>query len=176
MMSRTGGTVKRIALLLLVPAALIAAGLQTTPTAPRSGMPMRGQGMTCPMNLEGATIAVADTSTGLALSITTSKPENVAELRRRVEQMATMHAVDQPSPTMMQGQMLPANVKYEPIEKGARLTLTPKDPAKLTEFRKQVRAHVEQMQKGNCSMMQDMMQGMMHGMMGGAKKDTEQKK
>ena len=165
---------KRIAMLLLVPVALIAAGLQTNPTAPRSGMPMRGQGMmACAMNLEGATVAVSDTQTGVAVSITTTKPENVAELRRRAEQMATMHAVDRPSPTMMQGQMMPGTVKYEPIEKGARLTLTPKDPAKLTEFRKQVRAHVEQMQKGNCSMMQDMMQGMMHGMTGGASKDGQ---
>jgi hypothetical protein len=134
---------------------------------------MRGSTMMmCPMNLQGASIAVLDTSTGVALSITTKKPEDVAELRRRAEQMATMHSVDTPTPSMMQGQMMAGAVKYEPIENGAKLTLTPKDPAKLAEFRKQVRAHVEQMQKGDCSMMQDMMQGMMHGMMGGAGKST----
>lgn len=158
---------KSILTLLILPVALMAAGLQNTPTAPRSGMPMRGMGMMCPMNLQGASIAVSDTPTGVALSITTSKPEDVAELRRRAEQMASMHSVDRPSPSMMQGQMMAGTVKYEPIEKGAKLTLTPKDPAKLADFRKQVRAHVEQMQKGDCSMMQDMMQGMMHGMSGG---------
>jgi hypothetical protein len=42
----------------------------------------------------------------------------------------------------------------------ARLALTPKDPAKLAEFRKQVRANVEQMKKGECSMMQGMMGNM----------------
>ena len=154
---------KRILTLLVMPVALLAGGLQTPPTTPNAGM--RGMGMMmCPMNLQGTSVAVSDTSTGVALSITTSKPEDVAELRRRAEQMAAMHSVDRPSPSMMQGQMMAGIVKYEPIEKGAKLTLTPKDPAKLAEFRKQVRAHVEQMQKGDCSMMQDMMQGMMHGM------------
>jgi hypothetical protein len=165
---------KRIAMLLMVPAILAVGGVQNTPTAPRSGMEMRGQGMmmTCPMNLEGASVAVSDTQTGVTLSITTTKPESVPELRRRVEQWATMHSVERPSQSMMQGQMIPGSVKYEPIEKGARLTLTPKDPAKLAEFRKQVRAHAEHMQKGDCSMMQDMMQGMMHGMMGGMRKNS----
>lgn len=163
---------KTFAMLLFVPAVMMTAGVQNTPTGPRAGMQMGGQGMMmmCPMNLEGASVAVSDTSTGVALSITTTKPESVPELRRRVEQWATMHSVDRPSQSMMQGQMMPGTVKYEPIEKGARLTVTPKDPAKLAEFRKQVRTHVEQMQKGDCSMMQDMMQGMMHGMnMGGGK-------
>ena len=168
---------KRIATLLLAPAALFAAGLQNN-TTPTPGMPMQGRGMmmVCPMNLEGASVTVSDTPTGVALSMTTTKPENVAELRRRAEQMAAMHAVDRPSPSMMQGQMLAGTVKYEPIEKGARLTLTPKDPAKLAEFRKQVRAHVEAMQKGDCSMMQDMMQGMMHGMRGGRNTNPQPQK
>jgi hypothetical protein len=68
---------------------------------------------------------------------------------------------------MMQGQMMPGTVTYAAIDNGARLTLTPRDPAKLAEFRKEVRAHVERMQNGDCSMMHDMMQGMMGGMMGG---------
>jgi hypothetical protein len=70
-------------------------------------------------------------------------------------------------------------VTYEATMEGAKLTLTPRDPAKLAEFRTQVRAHVEKMQKGECSMMQDMMQGMMKGMMGGMGKPetkTEPKK
>src|SRR5678815_816772 len=98
-----GGIMKSILTLLILPVALMAAGLQNTPTAPRSGMPMRGMGMMCPMNLQGASMAVSDTPTGVALSITTSKPEDVAELRRRAEQMASMHSVDRPSPSMMQG-------------------------------------------------------------------------
>ena len=140
-------------------------------------MPMQGRGMmkACPMNLEGTSVVATDTATGVALTITTTKPENVAELRRRAEQMATMHAVDRPSESMMQGQMLPGTIKYEAIQNGARLTLTPKDPSKLAEFRKQVRAHVERMQKGDCNMMHDMMQGMMHGQRGGGMQPQPQK-
>jgi hypothetical protein len=160
-------------MLLVVPVGIFAAGLQNNVTTPKPDMPMQGRGMmACPMNVEGTSVAVTDTPTGVAVAITTSKPEDVAEVRRRAEQMATMHSIDRPSPTMMHGQTLAGTVKYESIEKGARLTLTPKDPSKLTEFRKEVRAHVERMQKGDCTMMQDMMQGMMHGM--GARDTTPQ--
>ena len=173
---------KRVAtMLMFAPVALFAAGVQSGQTEQKQGMPMTGmsQGMmSCPMNLQGTSVAVADTATGVTVSITT-KPENVVELRKRVEQMAAMHSSQASSPAMMQGQMMPGTVKYEAIENGAKLTLTPSDPAKLAEFRTQVRAHVERMQKGECSMMQDMMQGMMKGMMGGMSKTetrTEPKK
>jgi hypothetical protein len=124
--------------------------------------------MNCPMKLEGTSAKVEDTATGVTVTITT-KSENVAELQKRVQQMASMHgaSADRPSPAMMQGQMMPGTVTYAAIDNGARLTLTPRDPAKLAEFRKEVRAHVERMQNGDCSMMHDMMQGMMGGMMGG---------
>ena len=167
---------KRVLLMLmLAPAALLAAGVQGNQAEPRRGMSMPGMMMNCPMHVQGTSMAVADTATGVAVSFTT-KPENVAELRKRVEQMAAMHSPQSSSAAMMQGQMMPGTVKYEVIENGAKLTLTPKDSAKLAEFRTQVRAHVEKMQKGECSMMHDMMQGMMKGMMGGtAKPATEPK-
>jgi len=159
-----------VTVLMFAPVALFAAGMQGGgQTEQKQAMPMQGMSrgmMSCPMSLQGTSVAVADTATGVAISITT-KPENVVELRKRVEQMAAMHSGPASSPAMMQGQMMPGTVKYEAIENGAKLTLTPKDPAKLAEFRAQVRAHVEKMQKGECSMMQDMMQGMMKGMMGG---------
>jgi hypothetical protein len=60
--------------------------------------------------------------------------------------------------------MMPFSIKYEEVPNGVRLTLTPKDPAQLEEFRPKVRQHAEQMKKGECSMMQGMMQGMMRGM------------
>jgi len=158
---------------MLVPVVLFAAAMQGGQTGQRPAMPMPGMPgmsapgmMNCPMNLQGTSVAVADIPTGIAVSITT-KPENVAELQKRVEQMAAMHAGESSSPAMMQGQTMPGAVKYKAIRDGARLTLTPKDSAKLAEFRTQVRAHVERMQKGECSMMQDMMQGMMKGMRGG---------
>ena len=60
--------------------------------------------------------------------------------------------------------MIPLSIKYEEVASGARLTLTPKDPAQLDAFRTKVRQHAEQMKKGECSMTQAMMQGMMDGM------------
>ena len=157
-----------LAMLMLVPAALFAGGLQGGQTEPKPGMTM----MSCPMNLQGTSVKVADTATGVTVSITT-KPENVADLRKRVEQMAAMHSGQPSSAAMMQGQMMPGTVKYEVIENGAKLTLTPRDTTKLAEFRTQVRAHVEKMQKGECSMMQDMMQGMMKGMAGTEKTEVK---
>jgi hypothetical protein len=132
-------------------------------------MPGMSMMMNCPMNLKGTTVAAVDTKDGVAVSFTTNA-ENVAELRQRVERMAAMHTSPAMSDAMKQGRMMPATVRYEQIPNGARLLLTPKDPATLIAFRTQVRAHVERMQKGDCSMMQDMMQGMMQGMMnrGGA--------
>src|SRR5262249_1697744 len=94
-------------------------------------------------------------------------------------QMSVMHNIpsqsEAPKEALMQGRTMPGSVKYEAIEAGARLTLTPKDPANLDEFRAQVRAHVERMKIGNCSMTRDMIQGMMHGMKTQAERKPEQK-
>jgi hypothetical protein len=116
----------------------------------------------CPMKVTGADVSVADVETGITVTVTT-KSGDVAELRRRTENMAKMHSGANAD---MHGQMMSFAVKYEEIPNGARLTLTPKDSAQLNEFRSKVRQHVEQMAKGDCSMMQGMM---MHGMMGGMK-------
>jgi hypothetical protein len=86
------------------------------------------------------------------------------------------HGSEAPNEAMMQGRIMPGTVTYEAIQNGARLTLTPKDPAKVGEFRAQVQAHIERMKKGNCSMMRDMMQGMMQGMRRQAEPKPEQQK
>ena len=134
---------------------------------PQHGAPRMSMMQNCPMNTSGAEISVADTTNGVSLTITT-KTGDVAELRRRSENMAKMHSAA--SGTGMHGQMMmPFEVKYEDVADGSRLTLTPKDPARLEEFRTRIREHVEAMKKGDCSMMQGMMMGMMPGMMGGPK-------
>jgi hypothetical protein len=113
----------------------------------------------CPMALPGTSLAASDTAGGIAITFTT-RADNVLELRRRVEHMAAMHTGEPRHEGMMNRHMLPGTVSYEPIENGARLTLTPKDPERLAEFRDQVRAHVAQMSKGECSMMEQMMGNM----------------
>ena len=133
--------------------AFSAAGVQQKEMPAMAKMNMQMMMKDCPMTLPGTSLTTSDTETGIAINITT-KPDNVLELRRRVEHMAAMHGTG--SNERMHGQMLPGTATYEPIENGARLNLTPSDPEKLTEFRNQVRTHVEQMNKGGCSMMQGM--------------------
>ena len=119
-----------------------------------SGMPAM---MNCPTKVAGAEIAVEDTQDGIAVTVTT-KSGDVAELRRRLEHMGKMHS---DTSETGHGGMIAFSAKYEEVPNGARLTLTPKDPAKLEPFRATVRRHAEAMKKGECSMMQAMMQGMM---------------
>jgi hypothetical protein len=108
----------------------------------------------CPMKVPGAQVAASDTADGVALTFTTSSGD-VAELRRRVETMAKMHSMA-PGPGMHE-QMIPFTAKVEEVPNGARVLLSPKDPAKLEEFRGSVEKHVENMNNGGCTMMQGMM-------------------
>jgi hypothetical protein len=150
-----------------------ALGAQQNPTAGR-GMGQMGGMQHCqmsPMTLSGADVAVADTTTGIAITFT-AKAGDVKELQRRVERLANMHTMMSDAP-QMNARMIPGDVKYEAIAGGARLTLTPKDPAKLAEFRSQVRTHVEQMKKGNCAMMEEMMHGMMMQGRGGMMRGSD---
>ena len=153
---------KRLMLLLMLmsSAMFVSAGVQKGPMEPKASAPgMKMMMDNCPMNLPGTDVAVSDTATGIAVTVTTSR-ENVAELRRRVEQMAAMHS-GRHSRADMKGQMMAGTVKYEAVENGARLALMPKEPATLTQFRTEVQVHLERMKKGECSMMHGMMPGMM---------------
>src|SRR5215831_18243796 len=144
-----------VAAFLFVPMAtlpVMGGAQKETPTPPQHGTGAMMQN--CPMQVPGAEVSISDTNDGIAVTITTSSGD-VAELRRRVESMAKMHSNDG-----MHGNMMPFSVTSEEIQNGARLTLKPKDPAKLAEFRSTVRQHAEQMKKHDCSMMQGMMMGM----------------
>jgi hypothetical protein len=117
----------------------------------------------CPTQVQGAKVAVSDTANGSAVTITTESGK-VAELRRGVKLITKMREANEEKLAMMPNWMwISAAVKYEQVPKGARLTLTPKDPTQLCirveAFRKQVREYAELMQKGDCSMMQRMMGG-----------------
>lgn len=141
-------------------------GVQEPKATPPTQMPQMGQMgmgmMNCPMNVKGAEIVATNTKDGISLTLTTTSGD-VGDLRKRVESMAKMHSAASTGP-MMGERMIPFTAQYEEIPQGARLTLTPKDPARLEEFRDMVRKHAERMKSGDCSMMQDMMKGMMGGM------------
>ena len=144
---------------LTIPAIGVAQDQQATPTQTgMTGMSMMMQ--SCPMQVPGAEVSILDTKDGIAVTITTTSGD-IADLRARVEPMAKMHSTE-----AMHGNMMAFSATYEAIPNGARLTLVPKDPQRLPEFRNIVRQHAEQMKNYDCSMMQ----GMMHGMIGWMKK------
>jgi hypothetical protein len=151
---------------------VLSAGAQTNNAGGQMGMSQMQMMQACPVKVEGTTVSAADTPDGIAVTFT-AKPANVAELQQRVERMANMHSTMANMPAGQQ-HMIAGTVKYEALPTGARLTMKPNDASKLKEFRTQVRSHVAQMAKGDCSMMQDMM---MHGMMmQGMKAGTEKSK
>jgi hypothetical protein len=115
----------------------------------------------CPMAVEGTTVRAEDVEGGAAIVFTTTG--DVAELRRRVAHMADMHNQHHGDGHghmmgmhgMMAGGMMmpPATARSEEIEGGARLVLTPRDPAELANLRQHVHQHAEQMASGRCPMM-----------------------
>jgi hypothetical protein len=150
----------------------ICAAAQNPPAQAKSGMMDTAMMQSCPMSISGAAVSVSDSVDGINV-VFSAKSGDVAELRRRVESMAKMHNEASSGPmmsgNMMAGKMIPFTLKYEETADGARLTLTPKDPAQLSELRTQVRAHAKQMLTGDCSMMQSMMKGMPDNKMGNMK-------
>jgi hypothetical protein len=111
----------------------------------------------CPMQISGAEVSTMDSRDGVTVTITTKSGE-VAELRRRVAVMGKMHSEQSNKET--HGNMMPFSAVFEDVAGGARLVLTPRDPARLEEFRSSVRKHTDMMKKGDCSMMHGMMNGM----------------
>lgn len=113
----------------------------------------------CPMEVPGTQVSVADTQDGVAITFTTSG--EVAQLRQRVHAMAAMHEHMMSGGMMGSGgamgssgmMMVPSDARAEDIQGGARLVLTPKDPAQLAQLRDHVHAHAAQMARGDCPMM-----------------------
>ncbi len=125
-----------------------------------------GMGGMCPMEVPGTKVSADDTQDGVAITFTTTG--DVAQLRDRVHHMAEMHE------HMMQGgmmgsggmgsggmgsghmmmKMVPSTARAEDIDGGARIVLTPKDPAQLADLRAHVHEHATQMAGGHCPMME----------------------
>ena len=49
--------------------------------------------------------------------------------------------------------MVPSSATVEDVEAGARIVLTPNDPAQLGALRTHVHGHAERMARGECPMM-----------------------
>jgi hypothetical protein len=105
----------------------------------------------CPIKIQGMKVAASDTPNGVALTFSTGTGD-VAELRRRIERMAEMYKMQSDGrDLMLNGHFIPGTAEFEATRNGARLTLIPKDPARLEEFRAQVPEHAEMMRNAACS-------------------------
>ena len=146
---------------------LACGGSKSQPTAPQpppseahAHGEAGGMGGMCPMEVPDTKVSAEDTQDGVAVTFTTTG--DVSQLRQRVHHMAEMHE------HMMQGgmsgsasmgsdhmmKMVPSTARAEDIEGGARIVLTPKDPAQLAELRAHAHEHASQMASGHCPMME----------------------
>jgi hypothetical protein len=134
----------------------------------------------CPMAVPGAQVAAADTLDGESIMFTTS-PDRAADLRARVHAMADMHnrhhqggemegmrdgmqhggmimghgstAASVPGAHHMEMMPPPSHAIVEDIDNGARVVVTPNNPADLERLRSAVRMHAEHMREsGTCEM------------------------
>jgi hypothetical protein len=146
-----------------------------TAAPPRT--PPAGMRAMCPMDVPGTKLSAADTASGEALTFTTT-PDQAATLRERVRSMVAMHdqhhaAGDSGHMEHGQGAMMgtggehgahgagmggmamppPSRAVVEDVENGARLVVTPNDPADLQKLQSTVKSHAERMQQEGCSMM-----------------------
>ena len=145
-------------------------------TQPSTAAPAAGMAGMCPMSVPGTNLSAADTSTGEAITFTTT-PDQAAALRERVHAMADMHNRHHASGDAghdemggmhgggmtgghashgMMGDMQmppPSRAVVEDLPDGARIIVTPNDPADLERLQKTVRTHAEHMQQHGCGMM-----------------------
>lgn len=138
-----------------------------------------GMTQACPVMVPGTQVAAADTLNGESITFTTS-PDHVADLRARVRAMANMHnrhqaggGMDGTHGDMQHGGMMmgdgsmgsgagmdqmammppPSHATVEDVDGGARIAITPNDPADLDRLRSTVRMHAEHMREsGKCEM------------------------
>ncbi|WP_242344631.1 hypothetical protein [Anaeromyxobacter terrae] len=118
----------------------------------------------CPMSVAGTRVVAADTADGESLTFTTT-PDAAPELRTRVRAMAETHNRHHATPGMegMHGMRHgampheamppPSRATVEDLDYGARILLTPVDPADVERLRSTVRLHAQRMEEsGTCEM------------------------
>lgn len=145
--------------LLLFALVILSACAHAAPSGQAAAPPDQMMAM-CPMTVPGTQVYAADTANGEALTFTTS-PDQVAELRIRVHAMGNMH--NQRHGGMgggqamggMMGSMImppPSRAWVDDVENGARISMTPNDPADLQKLQSAVRMHATHMQQHGCRM------------------------
>jgi hypothetical protein len=142
-----------------------ATGSAANPAAASSTTSAHPAGM-CPMSVPETKVLAADTATGESLTFTTTS-DQVSVLREKVRAMSEMHNRHQASGDVAQGGVgsmggmmagmpmpPPSRTSVEDLHDGARIIMTPVDPADLQRLQATVRTRAEQMQQNGCGMMQ----------------------
>lgn len=115
----------------------------------------------CPMPVAGTSVAASPVEGGAALTFTTTT--DVGELRQRVREMAERYnhhgqRVPQPRPageeTAAHGPLPGSVANAVDVERGAQLTLVPRDPRDLTALREHAHQHADKINRGDCGPME----------------------
>ena len=138
---------------------------QSEPAKPPPTAP--AQSSSCSMIMKEAQIAATDGEKDVTITFTTQG--DPAPLRAHVREMGAKHDQMAQGGGMTGGgmgehmKMVPSHAAVDDVDHGARIVLTPDDPAQLVALREHVHSHVEMMKSGTCPMMQGQ-HGPHHGM------------
>jgi hypothetical protein len=134
---------------------------QRTPVAPAAAEPpvaittQRALRDLCPMEVPGATVRAEDIETGATLVFTTSGiyGGDIADLRRRVREMADIHNHyrDWMTARMPDRAMLPPAKRHiDDLPNGARIVFEPGDASGMVELRERVAVEAQRIAAGTC--------------------------
>jgi hypothetical protein len=132
-----------------------------TPVAPAAAEPpvaittQRALRDLCPMEVPGATVRAEDIETGAALVFVTSGiyGGDIADLRRRVREMADIHNHyrDWMTERMPDRAMLPPSKRHiDDLPTGARIVFEPGNESGMLELRERVRVEAQRIAAGTC--------------------------
>ena len=153
--------------------------MKPAPAAPAAESSAKARQDACPLALAGTTSSTEDTVDGVVVAFSTTKPADIPELRRRVDQLAAAHnstdaaATDDlsaappqaPGPTAAPetapageakaeatatGGKLDSEAAAETGEQGVRLVLRPRDPAQLDSMRDHLRKQADDLVQRVC--------------------------
>lgn len=150
-----------LASIILCAAACSTPAPSRTPVAPTAAEPpvaittQRALQDRCPMEVPDATVRAEDIETGAALVFTTSGiyGGDIADLRRRVREMADLHNHyrDWMLARMPDRAMLPpARRHIDDVPRGARIVFEPGDESGMLELRARVHVEAKRIAAGIC--------------------------
>lgn len=128
-----------------------ASGGATSETMPEPSAMEATTSETCPLQVNGTTVTAADITDGATLTFVSSG--DVAEVRRRVRQMAEMHNRHHAHGGGMMGgtAAMPAMRAFvDEVDGGARLVLRPVDSSQTALIQAHARTCADRMSHGEC--------------------------